>query len=182
MMVWLLFTLSNWAPFMIIQVWFQNRRAKFRRNERAMLASKNASLLKTFSGEVTAVEQPIVPRPAPRPNDYLSWGSSPSYRLEVHLNFYASAGVSIGCAEVIRIFWVIYKLLKMDSICSMNVILPSLIYLKMQMKVVYLWINGLNIQLSNHLKSITLNVLVWELVSYIRLKVKGSVPWECIQC
>lgn len=62
------------------QVWFQNRRAKFRRNERAMLASKNASLLKSYSGDVTAVEQPIVPRPAPRPNDYLSWGSASPYR------------------------------------------------------------------------------------------------------
>ncbi|GLD67211.1 paired mesoderm homeobox protein 1 isoform X1, partial [Lates japonicus] len=60
-------------------VWFQNRRAKFRRNERAMLASKNASLLKSYSGDVTAVEQPIVPRPAPRPNDYLSWGSAAPY-------------------------------------------------------------------------------------------------------
>ncbi|XDV41583.1 hypothetical protein PO909_010426 [Leuciscus waleckii] len=61
------------------KVWFQNRRAKFRRNERAMLASKNASLLKSYSGDVTAVEQPIVPRPAPRPNDYLSWGSAAPY-------------------------------------------------------------------------------------------------------
>ncbi|CAB1323882.1 unnamed protein product [Coregonus sp. 'balchen'] len=60
-------------------VWFQNRRAKFRRNERAMLASKNASLLKSYSGDITAVEQPIVPRPAPRPNDYLSWGSASPY-------------------------------------------------------------------------------------------------------
>uniref|UniRef100_A0A8C3PLF6 Paired related homeobox 1 n=1 Tax=Calidris pygmaea TaxID=425635 RepID=A0A8C3PLF6_9CHAR len=61
------------------QVWFQNRRAKFRRNERAMLASKNASLLKSYSGDVTAVEQPIVPRPAPRPTDYLSWGTASPY-------------------------------------------------------------------------------------------------------
>lgn len=47
-----------------------------------MLASKNASLLKSYSGDVTAVEQPIVPRPAPRPNDYLSWGSAAPYRWE----------------------------------------------------------------------------------------------------
>ncbi|KAK1329217.1 hypothetical protein QTO34_011397 [Cnephaeus nilssonii] len=61
------------------RVWFQNRRAKFRRNERAMLANKNASLLKSYSGDVTAVEQPIVPRPAPRPTDYFSWGTASPY-------------------------------------------------------------------------------------------------------
>ncbi|XP_053324619.1 paired mesoderm homeobox protein 1 isoform X2 [Spea bombifrons] len=75
-----------------VQVWFQNRRAKFRRNERAMLANKNASLLKSYAGDVTAVEQPIVPRPAPRPNEYLSWGTASPYSIHGSLTSEAGHG------------------------------------------------------------------------------------------
>ncbi|XP_056331202.1 paired mesoderm homeobox protein 1a isoform X2 [Danio aesculapii] len=51
----------------------------FVREDLARRVNLTEARVQSFSGEVTAIEQPIVPRPAPRPNDYLSWGSSPSY-------------------------------------------------------------------------------------------------------
>lgn len=63
--------------FWSFQVWFQNRRAKFRRNERNLMAQRQS--IYGRSPENTPIEQPITPRPSPMNSDYLSWPTPPSY-------------------------------------------------------------------------------------------------------
>ena len=63
LIIWVLYIYIKF----FFQVWFQNRRAKFRRNERSILAQRSGLYSREASqqpsGTVTAVEQPLAPRP-----------------------------------------------------------------------------------------------------------------------
>ncbi|KAF0300593.1 Paired mesoderm homeobox protein 2 [Amphibalanus amphitrite] len=98
-------------------VWFQNRRAKFRRNERSLLAQRTPALGLTSAGTepVTGAEQPLAPRPtgslcaasvpaSPVSSDYPIYSTwkpaGPAHYTMIGPSFIGSTNSSAACAMV----------------------------------------------------------------------------------
>ncbi|KAJ9574385.1 hypothetical protein L9F63_025968, partial [Diploptera punctata] len=77
-----------------VQVWFQNRRAKFRRNERSILAQRSGLYNRESSQQSSnaAVEQPL----APRPTTVLPPGISSPYNGVSHQPSTMGTGYSVS--------------------------------------------------------------------------------------
>ena len=63
------------------QVWFQNRRAKFRRNERNIISQRSTlyspgATTNTPRAMPESTEQPIAARPSPVSPDYMAWSGT----------------------------------------------------------------------------------------------------------
>ncbi|NXJ61772.1 PRRX2 protein, partial [Rostratula benghalensis] len=78
-----------------VQVWFQNLFFKFRRNERAMLANRSASLLFFYSQEAAIVFF-MAPRPTALFLEYLSWTSIFLYSTVPSYSFFLTATPTQG--------------------------------------------------------------------------------------
>ena len=92
----------------LLQVWFQNRRAKFRRNERNMLAQRSSLYGSPRMESSGPLEQPIGPRPTSLSPEYLGWpgaggtyspvGTTPGYNMSPTGMGASSTTSSSSCA------------------------------------------------------------------------------------